>query len=33
VRYYAVFYWLDLGISLPRREILHAIEVSASNRS
>jgi hypothetical protein len=31
-RYYAVFYWLDLGISLPRREILHAVEVSTSKR-
>lgn len=30
-RYYAVFYWLDLGISLPRREVLHAVGVTASN--
>jgi hypothetical protein len=31
-RYYAAFYWLDLGISLSRRETLHAIEVSIAAR-
>jgi hypothetical protein len=31
-RYYAVFYWLDLGISLPRPKVLHAVEVTTLKR-
>jgi hypothetical protein len=32
-RYYNVYYWLDLGISLVRRQVLHAIEITSSKRS
>jgi hypothetical protein len=31
-RYYNVFYWLDLGISLGRKQALHAIKMSARKR-
>ena len=31
-RYYNVFYWLDLGISLTRKQALHAVDMTARKR-
>jgi Domain of unknown function (DUF4062) len=31
-RYYNVFYWLDLGISLTRKQALHAVNMTARKR-
>ncbi len=31
-RYYNVFYWLDLGISLTRKQALHAVNITARKR-
>jgi len=31
-RYYNVFYWLDLGMSLTRKQALHAVDMTARKR-